>query len=552
MANVADYIAKRLDQLGVRVLFGVPAFYCYPLFDAAPRHNIRTVVNSSDLEAGYAADGYARVHGLGAVSVAYGVGTLSLVNAVAGAYVERSPVVLLNGGPTSAQISDVKKFNVLYSHSIGRDQTDLKVFKEVTELATRIDNIAQVPVLVDEAIKTAITTKRPVYIEIAQDLWTMTCPSPAGVLNPAQPIPGKEDELAREILQLIKMATKPALLLGSELQRFDLADPIVELINKLPPKCTWATTVLAKSVIPESVARFAGVCDLESEPTYNQLEQADQLIALGCVLPTGYRKLVRDSFAHMVHAANGRVRIGNKQPVAGHIRLLIEELNRLAPLLLEDQPSRTARSNEGSPASEGTPASTGRKASAASLTHAQVFNEVERALDESWIVVADTFLGIHAASDLKVQGRNGFLCNAVWASIGHSIGAAVGAALAAVRRPLVVCGDGGFQMMIQALSTMARHKLNPVVVVVNNGLYGYEQYLVDKTFYQNSSTPPKPYVTLNSWNYTALARAIGFTSVFDVSSPVEFNTALTAAKSFDGPSLIAAKVDPRDLPPELQ
>ena len=98
--TVADYIVRRLAQQQVDTLFGVPAAYCSPLFDAAIRQGMRTVVTASDLEAGYAADGYARTKGLGAASVAYSVGALSMINAIAGAFVERSPVVVVNGGPT--------------------------------------------------------------------------------------------------------------------------------------------------------------------------------------------------------------------------------------------------------------------------------------------------------------------------------------------------------------------------------------------------------------------------------------------------------------------
>jgi indolepyruvate decarboxylase len=546
MPNVADYVARRLEQLGVKVLFGVPAFYCFPLFDAAPRHNIETVVNSSDLEAGYAADGYAKVHGLGAVSVAYGVGTLSLANAVAGAYVERSPLVVLNGGPTVSQIADVGTFGVLYSHSIGRDATDLKVFEQITELAVRIDNVNQVSAVVDRALTAAITKKRPVYIEIAQNLWTINIADPGATLRPVQPVAGREAELARQILQLIKAAQRPALLLGVELQRFGLADPTVELINKLPARCAWATTVLAKSVIPESVPRFVGVCDRESGPAHMRLAAADRLVALGCVFPTGYRNLVRSSASHMVRAANGLVKIDGGQPVPADLGLLVAELNRQAPMVLESEPVPPAsRYDAGPPSSR-------QGATAAALTHTQLFIEVEAILDESWIVVADTFLGIHAASELKVKGRDAFLCNAVWASIGHSVGAAVGAALAAGRRPLVVCGDGGFQMTAQACSTMAARNLRPVVIVVGNGLYGYEQFLIDRTYYENPSRPPKPYAKLSPWNYTALARAMGFTSVFDVNTPAALRAALTTAKAFNGPSLIAAAVDPRDLPSALE
>src|SRR5947209_1191400 len=108
--TVADYILKRLSEQHVDTLFGVPAAYCAPLFDAAKAHGLKSVVNASDLEAGYAADGYARTKGLGAVSVAYGVGALSMINAIAGAYVERSPVVVVNGGPTKGNVSDLHQF----------------------------------------------------------------------------------------------------------------------------------------------------------------------------------------------------------------------------------------------------------------------------------------------------------------------------------------------------------------------------------------------------------------------------------------------------------
>jgi indolepyruvate decarboxylase len=127
--TVANYILQRLSEQGVDTLFGVPAAYCAPLFDAAIGHGLRSVVTASDLEAAYAADGYARTKGLGAVSVAYGVGTLSMINAIAGAYVERSPVVVINGGPTAANLANLHQFDVVFSHSIGQDATDLNAYK---------------------------------------------------------------------------------------------------------------------------------------------------------------------------------------------------------------------------------------------------------------------------------------------------------------------------------------------------------------------------------------------------------------------------------------
>ena len=144
------------------------------------------MVTASDLEAGYAADGYARTKGLAAVSVAYGVGTLSMINAIAGAYVERSPVVVINGGPTPGAIANLHKFDIVFSHSIGQDATDLNAYRLVTAQAARANTVAEAPGVVDHAISTAILRKRPVYIEINMAIWDAPCPAPSGPLSNRQ------------------------------------------------------------------------------------------------------------------------------------------------------------------------------------------------------------------------------------------------------------------------------------------------------------------------------------------------------------------------------
>src|SRR5262249_4801112 len=155
-----DYILKRLTEQKVDTLFGVPAYYNWRLFNAAPAHGVKTIVTASDLEAGYAADGYARLKGLGAGSVAYGVGTLSMINAIAGAYVERSPVVVLNGGPDgNGYLANLKNYDVVFSHSIGKPDTDISAYKLVTAAALRANSANEVPMVVDTAISTALRKK---------------------------------------------------------------------------------------------------------------------------------------------------------------------------------------------------------------------------------------------------------------------------------------------------------------------------------------------------------------------------------------------------------
>lgn len=141
------------------------------------------------------------------------------------------------------------------------------------------------------------------------------------------------------------------------------------------------------------------------------------------------------------------------------------------------------------------------------------------------------------------------MANAVWASIGHSVGAAVGVAVA--KRPFVICGDGGFQMTTQALSTMARLKLDAIVVVVDNGLYGYEQYLLDRNYYSNPQHDALPFAAISRWDYSGIARAMGVNMVATPKTASELEAAITAAKAEPGPALIHAIVQSRSLPAGL-
>ena len=537
--TVADYILKRLSEQRVDRLFGVPAVYCAPLFAAAPQHGIKPVVTASDLEAGYSADGYARTRGLGAASVAYGVGTLSMINAVAGAYVERSPLVVINGGPTATHLANLQKFDIVFSHSIGQEATDLSAYKLVTASAARASKVADVPAVVDAAITTAIVGKRPVYIEINMDLWETACAMPAGPLNLTSPPAGTEQQLATTIVGLIRAAHSPLILVGTEIQRYGLADKVADLVAKLGVR--WATALQSKSALPEQGAGWIGVYDPPHSQVAvkNAVEQSDLLLTLGCVYPGGFVPLVTNGSGHIVQVYDGKVRIKGattKQNAELHalVAALVTEAVKAPPMSVP--PGAV-------PVSPG-PA-------AGPLTYKSVFERISVALDASWIVIPDTFLGIYSAANLPVKGRDAFLCSAVWATIGHSVAAATGAAFGSTRRPLVICGDGGFHMTAQTLSTMVQHGCNPVVVVIVNGIYGYEQFLLDKSYFSSTTQPPEPYAVISQWDFVKFAAGMGVRFAQLVDTVAALDAALAGAKSFNGPALIAAKVDPHGLPAEL-
>lgn len=527
--SAAHYITTRLLQQGADILFGVPGATCDPLFAAAastPKMSL--VVTSSDLEAGYAADGFARMRGMAALSVTYGVGTMSLLSVIGGAYAERSPIVVINGGPTKLDLKLQRDHQTLFSHSTGREKSDLTLFREVTVYAQRAETRDDVPRVVDEALSAALRERRPVYIEIPKDVWDGGVGAPSGELTA---MPGRDADAAKDALAKLQDAKRPLLVLGVELQRYGLVGQAAALVKKLG--VPYVTDMLGKSVIPETTQGFAGVyIGANSVPAVRELvDQSDAVLALGSIFGRQYRELATKK---------------NVIAVTG---------NALGPTLetLQSQPFTPRAEHAARNTLSGRDFAARRKSVPArdGFGYDSVMGAISDALDDTFAVVTDTSLSMYPAADLEVKGQGNFVCNSVWQAIGFSVGAAIGVALASGKRPLVICGDGGFQMTAQALSTMVRAKLRSVVIVLDNGLYGIEQFLLDPKYFASGQAAALSYVGLNRWNYADLARAMGFKRAETVANLADFKKALETARSADGPLLISVALPPRDLPAQL-
>jgi indolepyruvate decarboxylase len=559
--TVAAYILKRLAQQGVDTLFGVPGATCDPVYTAAQAERFKIIVTATDLEAGYAADGYARMKGMSAVAVTYGVGTLSLVNAIAGAYVERSAVVVINGGPTVAAVNRQNAGGYLFSHSTGKPHSDLNIFREVTAAAVRIERLADVRRLVDETLTIALRRQRPVYIEIADNVWaagaggvepTVEAPGPAltGLMAPT----GREAEIAREMLQRLTAAERPALLLGIEIDRFGLADAAQALVARLG--VPWASTQLAKSVIPENTPGFIGVYRGANGPPAARrlLERADLVIALGCVFGVKHGTLIRATEGRMISVRDSQVPIPCRTgTTAVSLRGLMAQLQALPhrpkPAWLSGV--RPTGSYEQRRASlQPVPSS-----NAPGLSNDMVYRTVSDMIDDRHVAITDTNLGMVQGADMVVRGNKAYVCNAIWQSIGFSVPAALGVGLAQSRRPIVICGDGGFQMTAQAMSSLVRYNIGAIVLVLDNSLYAIEQYLLDARFFSNAQAQPLSFLTLNPWDYAGLAKAmrVGLTAdVKQLSGPDGLVETLQRALAATGPALITCKMRPKDLPADYR
>jgi indolepyruvate decarboxylase len=551
MISVENYILARLSQCNAKTLFGISGATCSSLFDTAVKSNdVSVVVTSSDLAAGQAADGYARTRGLGAVAVTYGVGTMGLIAAIAGAYVERSPVVVINGGPSALDLNVQNNLGSLFTHSIGHTQTDFVLFKEVTEYAVRVEKASDAPAVVDKALTVAKTKQRPVYIEIARDVWGTPCPAPGAPLNFTIAPSGNETELAKTIVANLRNASKPVVLLGIEVQRYGLADDVTALVTKLA--IPWSTTLLAKAVIAEQTPGFIGVYDgEEAAPRIARLvEGADALLALGCVWGRQYRRLVQNSKAKIALAFNGAVKIGANPAQPASLAALVTALRAQPwianPALIAQTKLRGLSFDDRRTGIAARPAG-----NEPGVSYDDVLRGVSDVLNDRLTVLTDTSLSMYAVGDLNVSGRNSFLCNAVWQSIGYAVGAALGVGIGQSRRPLVLCGDGGFQVTAQSLSALAREKLNAIVIVLDNGLQGIEQWLLDSSYFADQSKQPARYLKMSRWQYADLAKAMGFGFVRAVDTASAFHQALADGLAQAGPAFIAVTVKPHDLPSGL-
>jgi len=547
--TVPQYVLRRLEELGCEVLFGVPGATCDPLFHAAHEGGeLEVLTTASDLNAGYAADGYARTKGLAAVSVTYGVGTMAILSVIAGAYAERSPIVVINGGPSGKDLKLEEEHGSLFSHSSGHLGVDEKLFREVTAAAERVDTVSDVPEVVDRVLTAALVEKRPVYLEIAKHLWWASCPAPVGKLTTVPPVTPMDVPSAKYVLDELQGADQPLVLLGAELARFGLqaeAEAFVT-VSGLP----WATTLLGKGVLSESVAGFQGVyVGKRSLPSCKAaVEGSDGLLMLGCVMGRQLRTLATEAGPGARLRVNQGLARSSEGTSPVSLRGVLDHLQRNplspkgAPTTVED--NYVARR-------AGLSAKAGREEPG--LTYddalAEVAGVVEARRDEL-LLLSDTSLSMYPAADIAV-GQGGYLCNGVWNAIGFSVPAAIGVAKGSGRRPVVVCGDGGFQMTAQALSTLARRGLPAVVLVLDNGVYGIEQWLLDPKWH-GSGGEPRDYLALPRWQYADLARAMGVSFARGAATVDALRDALSGAMAQPGPALIQVAVRPHDLPSEVR
>jgi indolepyruvate decarboxylase len=540
--TVGQYLVDRLHQLGLDHLFSIAGDYSIRWVHGYVAESPITIIEEvNELNAGYAADGYARFKGIGALCVTYSAGALCAVNAIAGAFVERVPVVLINGTPDIKKTLAFEQTGFSAHHFISGRETDMQAFEHLTAATVRVDNPDLAGMLIDYALTQCITERRPVYIELLQDVVDMECQPPAGELRPARMM-SDETNLIDAILTIgarLERAANPLIWVGIEVDRMGLHAQAAELVAQL--NVPYVTELLSKSVLPEDDPLFAGVFDGQaSSPEVQRLaKDADFILALGVWLTDLNSLGWNPDFDKTAFVSFDTVKYGTYfQPQVS--------LDHFIGGLTE---RRISRPTSARPVPVPGPAAPASWDLTARITYPGFYDFIARYVDKDTIVGSDASLNYFGAVLLKVPSARAFFAQPSYSSIGYIAPAATGVCLAKrdEQRVVVFAGDGGFQMSAQCLSTQTRFGLNPIIFVINNGVYGVEQWLADPTvFYTNQNFYES--CLLHPWEYSKLAEVFGCQG-WKVATYHDLGEAVKdAIANTNSPSIIQVVMDDKSIP----
>ena len=504
---IGEYLIQRLYAHGVRHVFGIPGDYVLGFYDQLKSSRIQIVTTCDEQGAGFAADAYARVAGLGVACITYCVGGLKVVNPVAGAFAEKSPVVVISGAPGMRE----REKNPLLHHKVREFDTQKRVFEHITVASAVLSDPETALAEIDRVLHAALRYKRPVYLELPRDM--VTVPGLAHHRTPEiheASDPLVLQEALAEAAGMINAAKQPVVLADVELHRFGLQDELLKFIERT--NIPVAATILGKSVISEQHPLYLGLYEgaMGREEVRAYVESSDCVILLGVFMTDinlGIYTAQLD-LGKSISATSEKLSIRHHNFENVRLKDFLRGLiaANLRPHETKPRPS-PPRPQEFVPQPD------------APVTIARLFERVNAFIGDDTIVIADIGNALFGAMDLFIHKRTEFLSPAYYASMGFAVPAALGAQMARPKlRPLVLVGDGAFQMTGMELSSIVRQRLNPVVIVLNNAGYGTERHIHDG-----------PFNDVLMWNYHKLPEVLGAGRAFLVETEAQLDEALDAA-----------------------
>ena len=528
---LGEFLFEYLYRRGVRHSFGIPGDFALPTFTWLEKSKIQSITMTHEPAAGFAADAYSRINGIGLVCVTYCVGGLNVLNAIAGAYAEKSPVVVVSGAPGR---KDREKDPLLH-HKVKTFETQRRIYDEVTVASTVLLDEQRAASEIVRCVEACLRHKRPIYIEVPHDIVDREIPITG--IPPAAPEtsdPHTLDAALSETLSLIRAAQKPIILAGVELARYRVARLVVRMAERM--NIPIAADLLSKSAVPENHPLYIGVYGgamSSDEHVRSYVESADLVLMLGTFitdmsmgfytakLDRGRTVLATTEHVNAQYHRYDSIQFSDFLEALATARIKPKHFKHPNPRALPE-PLKNAERPQ-------------------ALTMADVFRILSLHLDERCCVIADIGDAIFGAVAIRSARQAQFIAPAYYMSMGFAVPASIGVAMAAKKlRPYVLVGDGAFQMTGVEISTAVRLGLNPIIIVLNNDGYGTLRKVRDGRFN-----------VITQWRYSKICDVVGGGESFTAFTKGEFDAALSRAQKSDRLNVIELKIQRNDASQQL-
>ncbi|KAI0157068.1 pyruvate decarboxylase [Hypoxylon sp. FL1284] len=504
--DVAEYLFTRLHQLGIRSVHGLPGDFNLVALDYLPKAGLKWVGNCNELNAAYAADGYARVNGMGAIVTTFGVGELSAVNGLAGAFSEHVPVVHIVGCPSTIS----QRSGLLLHHMLGNG--DFNTFADMSTpiscAVAKLTDPSKIAEQIDDTLRQCYLKSRPVYIMFPTDMVERKVEgerleAPIDLEEPANDAE-REQYVVDVLLKSLHAAQKPVVLVDACAIRHRVLDEVHAFIDKT--RLPVFVTPMGKGAINETHPSYGGVyAGTASSPAVKDMvEGSDLVISVGAMKSdfntAGFSYRLSQLASIDLHSDSCTVRYSEYPGtrMKGVLRRVVEQVD-------VSQVKALAPPKWGGEFG---------KASAAeakeAVTQAWFWERIDGFLREGDIVVTETGTANFGVWETRFPAEVTALNQTLWGSIGWAVGACQGAALATqdergadkARRTILFEGDGSFQLTAQEVSTMIRHRLDVILFVICNDGYTIERYIHGMDAEYND---------IAEWRYRDLPAALGAT-----------------------------------------
>ncbi|RYG71488.1 alpha-keto acid decarboxylase family protein [Lentibacillus lipolyticus] len=538
--TVGNYLLDRLSELGIRHMFGVPGDYNLAfLDDVIDFEGMEWVGNRNELNAAYAADGYARINGFAALATTFGVGELSAINGIAGSFAEHVPVVKISGAPTT-KVMD----NGLYvHHTLGDGKFDhfSRMFQEVTVAQTLLtqENAAEE---IDRVLLACLTEKRPVHITLPIDVYNKPANKPESPLHEEIATSNHEalSQMLSELTPMIDDATQPVILAGYEVNRYENREELLEFANKTGIPVTILSG--GKGAFNEEHPQFIGVYNGELSAPYLQqrVDEADCIIQIGAKPTDSTTGGFSYDFSEksVIQISPFSVTTKNKKyaPITMKDALLAlsDKITQKNPEELNIIPLKSQINQDSYEAKE------------ENMKQNRFFERLSYFMKERDILLAEQGTSYYGAATMPIPKDTMFIGQPLWGSIGFTFPALLGSQLAdRSRRNILLIGDGSFQLTAQELSTMLTQKIKPIIFLINN-----DGYTVERAIHGEN----QPYNDIPMWDYKKLPEVFspeGKSLTYKVKTETELEEALEAAENNHDRLTFIEVVMHRDDKPDL-